>query len=108
MKIGLRVKFAAFFLIFGCGLVAALSALISNFTETSFMNRYADNLLRLIQVAEGVLDLTPEEIRRYGETGQEDDRYRELQDVYKRQIWNDGLQNIIPETPGLRLHIQKN
>ena len=81
MKIGLRVKFAAFFLIFGCGLVAALSALISNFTETSFMNRYADNLLRLIQVAEGVLDLTPEEIRRYGETGQEDERYRELQDM---------------------------
>ena len=81
MKISLRIKFALVFLIFGILLVTGLSLLISSFTENIFMNRYTDNLLRLLRVTEQVLDVTPEEIRRYGNTGQEDERYQELRDL---------------------------
>lgn len=81
MKVRLGVKFASFFMIFGLLLLIGLTLLIQNFTERSFMSRYRANLKIILEMTEQSLDLTPEELRQYGETQKKDERYEEIQEI---------------------------
>lgn len=81
MKIGLRVKFGFFFLMFGCMMLVAVWIMIYMFAGEVFLEHYADSIGKIVDVTAYSLDLTPEDLRLYGESGIPDEHYR---DVLKR------------------------
>ena len=81
MRVRLGAKFAGFFMIFGVLLLVGMALLIQSFAEKTFMSRYTANLRIILKVLEGALDLTPEELIRYGEEQQKDERYEEIQRI---------------------------
>ena len=75
MKIGLRAKFGVFFFIFGCVFLGVMWVMIYRFAGEIFNESYTDSIGKILDVTAYSLDLTAEEIHRYGKTGKADERY---------------------------------
>ncbi len=75
MKIGLRAKFGFLFLVFGCALLGAMWVMIYRFAGEMFAESYADSIGKILDVTEYSLNLTAEEVHRYGKSKGADERY---------------------------------
>lgn len=83
MRIGLRGKFCILFLIFGAAMMAALWIVLSQFTIKLYLEDYKDSIGKIVNVTAETLDLTPEELCRYAESGIADEHYWEVLDQMK-------------------------
>lgn len=78
MKIGLRAKFGFFFVLFSATLLAVIWWMCLRFISEVFLDSYADSIGKMIEVTAFSLELTPEEMHRYGTGGIEDEHYQEI------------------------------
>ncbi len=84
MKIGLRVKFGIFFMVFGLVMLSAMCGLIYFFTQNVFMEHYKDSIGKIVDVTACSLELSPDEISSYAETENADDRYWDILDKMRQ------------------------
>lgn len=65
-------------------MLAAIWLVLNLFTQMVYMEHYKDSMARIVDVTAETLDLTPEELRRYGETGIADEHYWEVLEQLKK------------------------
>lgn len=80
MRFGIRAKFSLLFSLLAVAIVLGMSVQLNSLVQRTTMKQYGETLVQLLTVTRETLELTPEEVRRYGDEGKTDARYFEIAD----------------------------